>query len=148
MLADGRAQPINIEIPNGREGFGYACAKEEVISFRNSIKDAKQLSICNGFRDIMSSKYYYNQIQHRISVARRICYKLDLNAAVEKPVNIFFWPPEYIDSDLCSDNVNGETTSLELDNSDQTVKKDNICNELSKFNCEVTEENIKDVSFV
>ncbi|CAH8439634.1 unnamed protein product [Schistosoma turkestanicum] len=91
--ATGIADPVSIEIPQGREGLGFASEKNERIMFRENLRQQIQMAYKDEFRSTMAVRFRQNRLNRQLDVARRICQDLDLKELIETPVHESFWPP-------------------------------------------------------
>ncbi|CAH8828868.1 unnamed protein product [Trichobilharzia szidati] len=91
--ATGRADPVPIEIPQGREGLGFATEKNERLLYRETLRQQMQIACKNEFRDIMAVRFRQNRLNRQFHAARRICRDLDLKESITTPVDESFWPP-------------------------------------------------------
>ncbi|CAH8439436.1 unnamed protein product [Heterobilharzia americana] len=102
--ATGIADPVSIEIPQGREGLGFTTEKNERIMFRETLREQLQIACKNGFRDIMAIRFRQNRLNRQFHAARRICRDLDMKESIEIPVDESFWPPaDPVPTDIVQD---------------------------------------------
>ncbi|KAK4472540.1 hypothetical protein MN116_003783 [Schistosoma mekongi] len=91
--ATGIADPVAIEIPQGREGLGFASEKNERITFQENIGQQIQIAYKEEFRSTMAMRFQQNRLNRQLDTARRTCRDLDMKESIKTPVHESFWPP-------------------------------------------------------
>lgn len=97
--AEGRSEPIPIEIMDGRAGLGLHNIRQKRIKLKEQRQD-KMEAFQHQFRDSMAARFKMEKAQRQLNAARGICKKLDLSQNREKPASDDFWPPDDIKAQL------------------------------------------------
>lgn len=87
--AEGRADPVPIQVPTDRSGLGLSAARRE----RRAVMERLSANCNNHFRSRMADKFHHSRVRRQLEAARRICVKLDTDASIDRPASPSFWPP-------------------------------------------------------
>ncbi|KAL7060032.1 hypothetical protein AAHC03_010094 [Spirometra sp. Aus1] len=97
--AEGRSEPIPIEIIDGRAGLGLHNIHQKRIRLKEQ-RQHKMEAFQHQFRDSMAARFKMEKAQRQLNAARGICKRLDLSQNREKPTSDDFWPPDDIKAQL------------------------------------------------
>ncbi|KAH9284871.1 G patch domain-containing protein 11 [Echinococcus granulosus] len=95
--AEGRSEPIPIEIIDGRKGLGLhniEKKRSEAIAAAREQQDMKMSAFQSDFRASMASRFRMERAQRQLMAARSICQQLDMAQSRDQPVDKEFWPPD------------------------------------------------------
>ncbi|KAL5109260.1 Cystic fibrosi transmembrane conductance regulator [Taenia crassiceps] len=95
--AEGRSEPIPIEIIDGRKGLGLHNIEKkraEAIAAAKKQRDMEMSVFQSDFRASMASRFRMERAQRQLMAARSICQRLDLAQSLDQPINEDFWPPD------------------------------------------------------
>ncbi|CAL8094792.1 unnamed protein product [Calicophoron daubneyi] len=90
--AEGRAEPIPIEVPTERAGLGLSTARKERMAAAQEFKRRYTAIVQDQFRISMAAKFKESRLHRQLEAARNICFKLDTDEAISRPPNRLFWP--------------------------------------------------------
>lgn len=93
LLAEGRSEPVPIEVIEGRRGLGLHNIEKKREQFRQQ-REQRLISYQSDFRAEMASRFRLERAQRLLASARHICKRLDLGKSSEEPVDEAFWPPD------------------------------------------------------
>lgn len=103
FLAEGRSEPIPLEVIEGRKGLGLhnidKRRAEAVASIRRQ-REQCMSSFQSEFRISMATRFRLERAQRQLAAARYICKRLDTSKSLEQPVDEAFWPPDEIKAKL------------------------------------------------
>lgn len=97
FLAEGRSEPIPIEIIDGRKGLGLHNIEKrrgEAIAAARKRRDMEMSAFQSDFRASMASRFRMERAQRQLMAARSICQRLDMAQSLDQPVDKDFWPPD------------------------------------------------------
>ncbi|VDN36687.1 unnamed protein product [Dibothriocephalus latus] len=97
--AEGRSEPIPIEIVDGRAGLGLHNIRQKRSKMREQRQENME-AFQHQFRDSMAARFKMEKAQRQLNAARGICKQLDLSKNREKPASDDFWPPDDIKAQL------------------------------------------------
>ncbi|KAL5960440.1 G patch domain-containing protein 11 [Taenia solium] len=95
--AEGRSEPIPIEIIDGRKGLGLHNIEKkrgEAIAAARKRRDMELSTFQSDFRASMASRFRMERAQRQLMAARSICQRLDMAQSLDHPVDKNFWPPD------------------------------------------------------
>ncbi|KAM7536120.1 hypothetical protein Aperf_G00000096573 [Anoplocephala perfoliata] len=95
--AEGRAEPIPLEVIDGRKGLGLHNIKKkraEAIASARQQREQRMSSFQSDFRASMATRFRLERAQRQLAAARHICKRLDMSKSIERPTDETFWPPE------------------------------------------------------
>ncbi|VDP14215.1 unnamed protein product [Echinostoma caproni] len=90
--AEGRAEPVPIEVRSSRSGLGRDAAERERKEAIQRIRQHLVVTERNQFLDVMSTKFRLSRAKRQLEAARRICLQLDSAQSIPVPVSPAFWP--------------------------------------------------------
>ncbi|VDO00051.1 unnamed protein product [Rodentolepis nana] len=99
--AEGRSEPVPIEVIEGRRGLGLHNIEKKVEQLRQQREQCLS-SYQSDFRATMASRFRLERAQRQLLAARHICKRLDVSKSLEEPVDSAFWPPDEIRAKLLS----------------------------------------------
>ncbi|VDL16827.1 unnamed protein product [Hymenolepis diminuta] len=91
--AEGRSEPVPIEVIEGRRGLGLHNIEKKRKQFLQQ-REQRFISYQSDFRAEMASRFRLERAQRLLVSARRICKRLDLGKSLEEPIDEAFWPPD------------------------------------------------------
>ncbi|VDM16142.1 unnamed protein product [Hydatigera taeniaeformis] len=95
--AEGRSEPLPIEIIDGRRGLGLHNIKkrrDEAIAAAREQRESELSAFQSDFRASMALRFRMERAQRQLMAARSICKTLDLARSLDQPVDKDFWPPD------------------------------------------------------
>nr|CDS32872.1 D111 G patch [Hymenolepis microstoma] len=97
--AEGRSEPVPIEVIEGRRGLGLHNVEKKFEQLRQQREQCLS-SHQSDFRATMASRFRLERAQRQLLAARHICKRLDISNSLEEPVDSAFWPPDEIRAKL------------------------------------------------
>ncbi|GAA54724.1 coiled-coil domain-containing protein 75 [Clonorchis sinensis] len=90
--AEGRSEPVPIEIPDGRGGLGLASAMKERL---HAVREKRRLMLKaeqEQFRTFMAEKFKQCRVRNQLVAIRSVCYQLDMEKSITVPIHPYYWP--------------------------------------------------------
>ncbi|THD22628.1 Coiled-coil domain-containing protein 75 [Fasciola hepatica] len=98
--AEGRSEPVPIEVRSDRSGLGRGMAVRESREIFQRIRQQMMLAERSQFQGVMSTKFRLSRAKRQLEAARRICFQLDSAQSIPVPVSSSFWPIPEIQNPL------------------------------------------------
>lgn len=92
VKAEGRSEPVPIEVRSDRSGLGRDTAVRELRDTVQRIRQQMSIAERNNYRGIMSTKFRLSRAKRQLEAARRICFRLDSGQSIPEPISPLFWP--------------------------------------------------------
>ncbi|TGZ61342.1 hypothetical protein CRM22_008044 [Opisthorchis felineus] len=90
--AEGRSEPVPIEIPDGRGGLGLASAMKERL---HAVSEKRRLMLKaeqEQFRTFMAEQFKQCRVRNQLVAVRSVCYQLDMEKSITVPIHPYYWP--------------------------------------------------------